>query len=251
MISSQFVSQLLAATVRGRHMDKTLLLAATPLDLGEPTSDSHTCFQTNGKTPLHYAVESLQLEAARFVLGRGSSGGDSDGNTDAASPARPGGREAEGIKLLEASQRTKLQVFACAHFVLQTWRRLCSAWTTFHTTWRTLTSFNGSPNIASADKWARGSRMHAHSLRSREATVVVQSFASIEIADFMGSGRGCFHGHSGREIPGSVFFQLCRWSLPQRRVAFFARVGGCRLSARVGDRTNFRFVENVFGKLGL
>eukprot|EP00903_Cladosiphon_okamuranus_P011803 g11091.t1 len=70
--------------------------------------------KANGKTPLHYAVESLQLEAARFILGHGSSGGDSEGDIDPASSSRPRDKEAEGVKLLDASQRTKLEMMLAA-----------------------------------------------------------------------------------------------------------------------------------------
>ena len=67
------------------------------------------CFQKNGKTPLHYAVESLQLEAARYILGHGS-GEDSDRDMGGDSLPNTERRDATGIKLLDASQRTKLEV---------------------------------------------------------------------------------------------------------------------------------------------
>ncbi|CAM9625679.1 unnamed protein product [Ectocarpus sp. 12 AP-2014] len=62
----------------------------------------------HGKTPLHYAVESLQLDVVRFILGRDTRGGDGSGIGD--DPSEREKREAEGTKLLDASQRTKLEV---------------------------------------------------------------------------------------------------------------------------------------------
>lgn len=66
--------------------------------------------QKNGKTPLHYAVEGLQLEAARFILGLSSGGGDADGTLDGASLPETETKKAEGMELLDASQQTKLKV---------------------------------------------------------------------------------------------------------------------------------------------
>ncbi|CAM9545684.1 unnamed protein product [Ectocarpus fasciculatus] len=66
----------------------------------------------HGKTPLHYAVESLQLDVVRFILGRDGRGGDDGGVGD--DPNEREKREAEGIKLLDASQRTKLEMMLAA-----------------------------------------------------------------------------------------------------------------------------------------
>ncbi|CAM9353056.1 unnamed protein product, partial [Scytosiphon promiscuus] len=63
----------------------------------------------HGKTPLHYAVECLQLETVRFILGDGPG----VRNENGASPERAR-REAEGKKLLDASQRTKLEIMLAA-----------------------------------------------------------------------------------------------------------------------------------------
>lgn len=82
-----------------------------------------TCkrFQKNGKTPLHYAVESLQLEAARYILGRSSGG---SGTLDGESPRNTRDREAEGIRLLDASHRTTLEVIMM-QISRQAWFHAC------------------------------------------------------------------------------------------------------------------------------
>lgn len=72
--------------------------------------------QKSGKTPLHFAVESQQLEVARFILsggGRGSHNGGGDGDTggkEESSSCERENREAEAMRHLDASQRTKLEV---------------------------------------------------------------------------------------------------------------------------------------------
>lgn len=61
-------------------------------------------------------MESLQLDVVRFILGRDGRGGDDGSVGD--DPNEREKREAEGIKLLDASQRTKLEVSGREYRVL-------------------------------------------------------------------------------------------------------------------------------------